>query len=297
MNTLMLVLLLAAEPESEGTARAKELARVAQKHFKEGKFRDAATEFEQALTLRPRPALHFNLARCLEELGETGPALREFREYLRLAPTATDRAVVQERVVALEGQLGAKGLRQLFVLVEPASAIVSVDGKERGSSPLYVELTPGLHTVSSSADGFERTERTVQLESVRSAEVRFNLKAVDAPVATQTQAQAAVPTLMPAGPPPPEPPLLVATTPAPRKRIVTWVAAGTAVAGAGIATGLGIAASNTSTELRTQPHFRAQGDVLVAQSRDLATGANIAWAAAGTALVTAVVLFFVEGAP
>jgi tetratricopeptide (TPR) repeat protein len=294
MNTLMLVLLLAAEPESEGSARAKELARVAQKHFKEGKFRDAANEFEQALTLRPRPALHFNLARCLEELGETGPALREFREYLRLAPTATDRAVVQERVVALEGQLGAKGLRQLFVLIEPSSAIVSIDGKERGSSPLYVEVVPGLHTISSSADGFERTERTVQLESLRSAEVRFNLKAVDAPVVTQTRA----PSLTPAGPPPPEPPLLVATTPAPpRKRVFTWVAGGAAVAGAGIATGLGIAATNTSTELRTQPHFRAQGDVLVAQSRDLATGANIAWAAAGTALVTAVVLFFVEGAP
>lgn len=296
MNTLMLVLLLAAEPESEGTARAKELARVAQKHFKEGKFRDAANEFEQALTLRPRPALHFNLARCLEELGETGPALREFREYLRLAPTATDRAVVQERVVALEGQLGAKGLRQLFVLVEPNSAIVSIDGKERGSSPLYVELVPGLHTISSSADGFERTERTVQLESLRSAEVRFNLKAADAPVATRASTQA--PALTPAGPPPPEPPLLVATTPlAPRKRVFTWVAGGAAVAGAGIATGLGIAANNASTELRTQPHFRAQGDVLVAQSRDLATGANIAWAAAGTALVTAVVLFFVEGAP
>lgn len=284
--------LLAAEESDE--ARAKNLVRTAQKAYRDGKYRDAIAQFQEALALKPRPALHYNLARCFEALGEVAPAMKEYREYLRLATDATDRAVVQESVVALEGKLASKGLRQLQIVAEPATSTVSVDGRALGPTPLYVELEPGSHTLRFTADGFEPIERKTNIEGTRSPQVSVTLRAVtDAPVAAKPEEQRA---LVPTEPPPPTPPLVVSTTePGPRPRIFTWVAGGTAVVAAGVATGFGVASANASNDLRAEYHVRRDADALVAQTRDNATAANVMWAVAGTALVTGVVLFFVEG--
>lgn len=288
---LAMSLLLAVSDGESDEQRAKNLVRAAQRSYRDGKYRDAISQFEEALALKPRPGLHYNLARCYEALAELAPAMKEYREYLRLAPEATDRAVVQETVLALENKLAAKGDRQLLVTAEPMNAQLFVDDGGPQTSPLYVTVTPGKHRLRVVADGHEPVEREVLVEGTRSPQVHVTLRIQrDTP---RAEAPAPKPELLPA-PPPPAPPLVVTEPAPPRRRVFTWIAGGTAVVAAGVATGFGVSANNSSRELLRTIHPRAEGDALVAQTRDAATAANVAWAAAGTALVTAIVLFFVE---
>src|SRR6185369_17725640 len=98
--------------------------------------------------------LHFNIARCYEELGNTGKALKHYREYLRYMPKADDRAAVEKAMGALQRKINESGQEQLRVLVTPSSASVLIDGAPAGLQPAYVEVKPGKHVVAATAPGF-----------------------------------------------------------------------------------------------------------------------------------------------
>lgn len=94
---------------------------------------------------------------------------------------------------------------------------------------------------------------------------------------------------------PSDAPLAVAVTvSAPRRRVWTWVLAG--VAGAGLATGvgLGVGAQAARDEMVREQHGTVEVQRLHDAALGQATGANIAYGAAGVAAVTAIILFILE---
>lgn len=301
----------AKAPEDADTKKARELFQWAQKLYKQARYAEAIGKFEEAYAIRPHPVIYFNIGKCHEQLGDTPKALRSYRDYLRLAPEANDRETVTDAIANLERRLKERGVQQLMVFSEPPNARIEVDGKVLGSSPATVELQAGNHKMTVSADGFETVDRAFVMSATRSMEMTINLRPVNAPKDP--------------GPPPPTPPLVdvpkkeepaktAALTPAPtgeqkpdvtkegpapvkkKSRVYTWVAAGVAVAGAGAATGLGLSAVGAKESYMAsagQPYDQRIG--LYNSAAGLETGTNVAWAVAGTAAVTAVVLFFVEG--
>jgi hypothetical protein len=304
LHALLIALALTATPPPppsspmNDTARARALFDQGQKLYAKKKFADAVEKFEQAYAAHPAPALFYNVAKCREQLGETGAALRAYRDYLRMAPSATDREAVKATTANLERQLAEKGVQQLLVLSEP-SAVVQVDGRVLGSSPASVELPAGPHQVVLMAQGYERVEKTVTLVAGRSAELSQTLQIFTPPPP---------PPLTDAKGKPADAPTKLALTPSttvttpvvaeapPRKRVATWVAAGAAGAGVITAVILGSAAKGASTSMndgtvRTQADVQALHD----SAARYGTGANIAYGVAGAALATAVVLYFVEG--
>jgi hypothetical protein len=80
-------------------------------------------------------------------------------------------------------------------------------------------------------------------------------------------------------------------------RVFTWLALGVGAAAAGTGVALGLSAQNNANSLRTAPEPFKPGDAqaLASKATGMATGANVAYGVAGAAVVTAVVLFFVEG--
>lgn len=323
-TALLVTWLLAAPPakapapapakaqEDGDTKKARELFQWAQKLYKQARYMEAIGKFEEAYALRPHPVIYFNIGKCHEQLGDTPKALRAYRDYLRLAPEANDRETVSDAIANLERRLKERGVQQLMVFTEPPNARIEVDGKALGSAPATVELQAGNHKMTVSADGFETVDRSFVMSATRSMEMTINLRAVNAPKDP--------------GPPPPTPPLVDAPKkdepkktagltptgtgeakpdvtkqgPPPvmkkKGKVFTWVAAGAAVAGAGAATGLGLAASGAKDAYVAsagQPYEQRLG--LYNNAAGLETGTNVAWAVAGTAAVTAVVLFFVEG--
>jgi hypothetical protein len=189
------------------------------------------------------------------------------------------------------------------VLAEPEGARVEVDGKDIGRVPASIELVAGEHKLVVRADGYEPVERSFTFTTAHVSEQSVVLKKA---VARND-------------PPPPPPPLVdapmkdngVALTPtttatsgatevsgkvAPKKgRVFTWVAGGVAVAGLGAGIGLFAAADGQANTLRDGKYrTRAEADVLVSGAQGMSTGSYVAYGVAGAALVTAVVLFFVE---
>lgn len=309
IHALLTALLLAAPPakpadapaDPAAVARAKELFQQGQKLYKARKYADAIARFEQAYAVRPHPVIFFNIAKCWEQLSENAKALRAYRDYLRLAPDAKDKDTVTDAIANLERRLREKGLQQLLVFAEPASARIVVDGKDVGASPASIELAAGSHTLEVSADGFEKVERTFNFNLNRSSEMTVTLEpkgaavASDAPKAEPKPGETK-PALEP-GPPPPPPPMVA--TEAPKKgRVFTWVAGGVAIASAGAGLGLGLAASGEAAKFTSVQHApeAVQGNYDAARqsSESLALGANVAYGVAGAAAITAIVLFILE---
>jgi len=301
ISTLLIASLLAAPaggpakgaatpPEATDLARAKELVQAGQRLYKQARYPEAIAKFEEAYLVRPHPVITYNIGKCYEQLGETARAMRAYRDYLRLSPNADDRETVSDAITNLERRLREKGLQQLMVFAEPPSARVSIDGKDLGNPPVSIELIAGNHTLTVTADGFEKVERAFVMQLARATEMTFALRPV-APVADVPRADPAL-----------QPTASTALTPAPtvtepvekKARVWTWVAGGVAVAGLGAGIGLGAAAAGKATEYNTVTHDPAVAAQLRADSLSLATGANISYAVAGVAAITAVILFIAE---
>ena len=295
----------AADP----TAKAKEAFMTGQRFYKEARYADAIAKFEEAYAIKPSPVLFYNIGRCHEQLGDVPRALRAYRDYLRMQSDAKDKDTVNDAIANLERRLKEKGLQQLMVFADPPTAIIEVDGKVLGNSPASVELTAGNHKLLVRADGYEPTERAFVMQTSRATEMTINLRPAGKPME----------------PPPPPPPLVdvpkkedpkvatltpskdvtgtgtgatdVKTTPEPARkggRLWTWIAGGAAVAAAGAGVVLGVAANGAAAQT-AMPPMGVTPAQQANSAQGLATGANVAYGVAGSAAVTAVVLFFIEG--
>ncbi|MDP1822699.1 MAG: PEGA domain-containing protein [Archangium sp.] len=312
---LLIALMLAAPPapkkaapgaaESGDVKKAKDLFQWGQKLYKQARYAEAIAKFEEAYTVRPHPVIYFNIGKCWEQLGETAKALRAFRDYLRLAPDAKDKETVSDAIANLERRLREKGMQQLMVFADPPSARISVDGKELGTSPVSVELIAGNHSLSVSAEGFEKVDRSFVMQTTRATEMTISLRPVSKepakdpvkdPVASD--APKVEPKKDDPGTPPPMPPVVVAPVETKKGRLWTYVAGGVAVASLGAGIGLGVAAQGEMDKFTKVQHdpatVQAEFDAAKAASGGMATGANVAYGVAGVALATAVVLFFLE---
>lgn len=297
MKTFLLCLVLAVPPAQAAPAatpstveKARAAFLSAQQLYQASRFVEALKKFEEAQALNAHPVILFNIARCHEQLGAVPEAIRAYREYLRLSPGAADRSEVQASIASLEKRAPQSATQTLVVSAEPAGSLVKVDGKSVGKSPVSTELPPGEHELEVSAEGFEPFKRTFTLTALRPLEMNVSLRAVTVAADAPTRP----PTLTPDDAPPMPP--LVSQPVEPRRRTFTWVAGGAALVSGAVATGLGIGANATAAELRSgtvRPTL--EGDAIAGRAQGLATGANVAWAVAGTAAVTAIVLFFVEG--
>lgn len=304
MSAHLLALVLLATAAEDPTAAAKELVQEGQKLYAQGRFLEAIEKFEGAQALKPHPGLHYNIARCHEELGHPAKALRSYREYLRYMPKVDDRPAVEKSMAALQRTLADSGVMQLRVVATPGTASIFIDTLPAGPTPAYVEVRPGAHVVAATAPGHARMEREVNVTLGALAEVTLELVPVrDEPPAAPPLVDAPPPPsdlLVPKPAPAPAPAPLATQAPAPppqkKSRVFTWVALGTGVAAAGSGLGFGLGANAASDELRRRPHATPEADNLVKQTQAFATTANVSWGVAAVAGVAAVVLFFVEGA-
>lgn len=306
-------------------AKAKELFGSGQKFYKAALYPEAIEKFQQAYAIRPHPVIFFNIAKCYEQLEETGKAMRAYRDYLRLSPEATDKETVTDSIANLERRLKEKGQNQIIVFADPPTAKIEIDGKEVGTSPASAELASGTHKIAVRAPGFDPVERTFIMSISRASEMTVNLRPGTTPpipvgssattgstktsVTTGTTAtkpadapkqdDLKVAVLTPAETDTTKPTAMTSTvtttvTAAKKGRVWTWVAGGVAVAALGGGITCGVLSSSASNDLHTVVHSRADATALANTSTQFATGANISYGVAAGAAITAVILFFVE---
>jgi tetratricopeptide (TPR) repeat protein len=167
-----------------GQARADEdpSEEAAMKHFARalelvdrGDFQDGLKAFKDAYAAKPHFAVLYNIAQAHISLGQPQEAIETLLRYLREGQDqipSEERLQVEAQIKSLEAFLG-----ELEVTTEPSGALLTIDGREIGRTPLSepIRLAAGTHKIAASLDGRPTVERTVAMEKERRYQLYLQL--------------------------------------------------------------------------------------------------------------------------
>jgi hypothetical protein len=103
-------------------------AQAARGRAKAGDCAGALPSFDTAIKATVEPTLRRDRGLCHEKLGNTYPAIEDFRAYLAARPEAPDAELIRERLTALEAKAGVGGPSSQSKQARPAS-------KDKSSAP------------------------------------------------------------------------------------------------------------------------------------------------------------------
>lgn len=297
LAALSVLLFLAAAWPARGddVAEAKARFKRGAELYREKRWREAMAEFEAAYRAKPHGAVHFNVAQCRERLEDWPGALRSYTDYLREVPDASDRAAVRKSIQRIEERLARAGVQVLLVYSDPPGATLSVEGLERGKTPLHVVLQPGGYALALALDGHAPWADRIALGAAASAVIDVVLKPAPraAPPPAPAPDLAARP---PAEAPPPAPTSVPAPPPAPKKRhLGAWIAGGTAVVAAAAGAWFGASAQSEARAIDALAGPEgAAASQHAADARSRARTANALYGVAAGAALTGVTLYVIE---
>lgn len=154
--------------QCDTSAQAETLYKLALRLFQDRQWLPAAEAFEKALEQDPNPTLAYNAGRSYEYAGVLSKASEYYLKTLSLNPDPSLRDKVQktlERLQNIQNALGQKDKPGLLDLsTSPTGALVRVDGKIVGETPLKTAWKAGSMRLNLSLDGYHEVERSVQLD-------------------------------------------------------------------------------------------------------------------------------------
>jgi tetratricopeptide (TPR) repeat protein len=295
ISSFVLSLCIASSPvpgTDESLAKAKAKFEEGSLLYKSAKYKEALGKFEETFALRPHPTVTYNIGRCHEKMGNVPKALSAFREYLRVAPKASDAEAVSAAMASMEKKLSERGVQQFQIFVDPITAKIEIDKVELNGSPASIELAPGSHELVVSAPGFEPLTKSFVMSLAHSSEMTLQLrevKAADVPNANTLEPIIRGESLVSK---------IKVEVPVKKARVLTWVAAGLAAAAGGTGTAFGLMSNHNETLIKNaSQRAMEQGGTAQNQLQLMGTNstiANVSFVSAGVAGAAAVVLFFVE---
>lgn len=143
-------------PEEVAEARARYVSgnRAAQ----EGRWADAAVDFERAYALTGAPPALFNQAVALRGLGRYADARRALDLLLAQHRSALEGGMLQEALRIRDEVAARTSTLELTGLRDDATYDVRLDGEpleDGGERPWQVETDPGVHHLTVQREGFE----------------------------------------------------------------------------------------------------------------------------------------------
>ncbi len=168
-----------AEPSAEEQARRQE----AKRRFLRGvdlvqreQWDAALAEFLASRELHATRVAIRNAAECLHQLNRNAEALEMYNELLQKhgdSMSAEDATSAGDAITQLRKLVGS-----LTVAVEPAGAVVIVDGRERGIAPLPrpIVVDPGTHSVKVFKEGFLSQDTQILVAGGQTKTVNATLK-------------------------------------------------------------------------------------------------------------------------
>jgi tetratricopeptide (TPR) repeat protein len=189
----LLVVCAAGEARAQDASlnRARDAFEKAQGLFEQGKYAEAAAEFEAAFQARPFAQFLFNVGACHEKLRDYEKAAGYYKRYIEQEPNAPDRKKVEKRIEALEkaaaelkatpatptpdgsapasppavvADLEEAAPRGLLVIEsEPQGAYIYLDSKKTAplSKTPWNGTLEGEHLIMLEREGYKQVERRV----------------------------------------------------------------------------------------------------------------------------------------
>lgn len=261
----------ATKPATAKPVDAKALFAAGEKKFKAGDFAAALEDFEASNTAKASPATVRYIALCQDNLQHYPSAVASFEKFIAESPakTKTEKdqvAEAQKRVEAIKALPGKIHVTMTpgtaGVAVDPPATAAKADGTNgasahvaasaattESSGPAHadLDLAPGKHVLRVTADGYETTDKEVDVTYGTKQDVNVDLvkKAEPPPPPPPPPVVAEAP--VPAPEPPPPPPA------EPRSKVPAYVTGAVAIVAAGIGTGFGISALSQSSDFDKNP--------------------------------------------
>ena len=256
--TLLALLALPCDALAQSPRKQAEvLLREGNRLFHGGDHAAALDRFRRARALFPSYKIAFNLATTLDALGRLTEAATQYAAFLAGAGAGTDTA--QDAVVKARARVAQldRLLARLVIRTKVAGALVTVDGRELGRTPVQPELiylTAGPHRVVLRHPGHPTLSQMVELKAGERRALTWPPASTPASRPFAAPAAASRPALAPASAPSaaaaPTPTSALAPTP-PRSRLWAWISLGVGVAcaaGAGVLYGVGSAQGDAAHE-------------------------------------------------
>lgn len=137
--------------------------------FEDGDFGSAVFEFETAHELSGNAHLLYNIAVCRDELHEYAAAMGAYQHYLDILGSGLDAArieKVQRELDRLRSRVGTLSLKST-----PPGAVVYLEGKKLGETPLELPLDLGQAELEFGLDGYASEQRTARIVSGETTEI------------------------------------------------------------------------------------------------------------------------------
>ncbi len=271
----------AAKTPATKPADPKALLASGEKKFKANDFAGALAAFEAANAAKSSPEAQRYIALCQDNLGHYTEAAAAYDAFLAAVPVKmkTEGEEAKKRLEAIRAMPG-----KLHVESTPVAA-VGVDGQPPGDkiTPADLELPPGKHKVTFSAEGYETMDKEIDVPFASKQDVKVDLVAKPPPPPPPP-----VVAEQPAPPPPPPPP----PPPEPRSKVPAYVTGAVAIVAAGVGTGFGIKALSQSNDFKDNPTTKKADD-----GENNALVADMMFGIAITFGVTSAVLFLSSDEP
>lgn len=293
--TLIFLALLAQEGtpklDPDAKARAQVILKEGTQLYQQGSFADALEKFENAYAVFPSPKLLFNIGQANRELGRPVEAMSAFERFQAEATDVSPELFSEARRSV--DQLSRKTGKLIIDCDTPGSEI-AIDGKGVGKAPLAdpIRVMPGQHQVTAT---HPRSSPAIETVTVNAGEVGtavIRLRPLGEYLAMPTAPDAA-------------PDIDLHATPESRGwwlgRKWTWVAAGSTVIFAGVATTAGLMMKSKFDALRNSCGKAAGANWTGCSSDEVDSVstrkniANVFWGLTAAAAVTTGVLFYFEG--
>jgi len=269
--------------------------------FPNGDHKGAIDAFRLAYANFPSPKILINIASALEALGRHAEAADAYDRFGVETAQSTD--ITNERKISASNALARLVKRVARLRLEvPGTAAVVLDGQPiilRNGRPTYV--TPGIHRISASGDGFVTKVLDLELAAGEEKALAISLEAVPVaePVEPPKQVEPVVPprapdsvVVAPAPPPSTAVALEATTTDRAGHRKWPWIA-GAAGGFAITATVFGLRVRSGYSEYEQASDADRYDELRKQVSRD-ATLANVLFVGAGAAAIVAGVMYVVE---
>src|SRR4051794_39944823 len=145
-------------PSATDLELAKAHFHTGQIYYQNGRYPDAAREFEEAYRLSNKADLLFNMGKSYDGVGDHARAMTAYRRFLAEVPNSADRATVEARVAGLQRLVG-----RIKITSPVDGAAVLLDGAAMGQTPLAdpVEVNPGAHKVEVAREGYRTFRKSV----------------------------------------------------------------------------------------------------------------------------------------
>lgn len=167
------------EAQQDTKAEANSHYKLGVELLEEQAYQEAAIEFQKAYEISPHYSVLYNLGMTYVALNRPVEAVDALNNYLRFG----GEAVPKSRVSEVEKEIRRQNSRiaYLIIVVTTDGAIVRVDDKELGKSPLVEPARVGVgnHTVAVSMDGYQSYEASVTVAGEERKSVEIALKRVE----------------------------------------------------------------------------------------------------------------------